>query len=81
MRGTSTSSGSDSMHTSSFTIILYKPYTITISAYLRPSHVENYTRVVAFKLSLQRASFYSEQNFPSRSTTAKLLLLYTYRTV
>ena len=52
IRGTWTSSGSDSIYISIFTIFLYKPYTIAISVYLGPSYLENYARVVAIKRDL-----------------------------
>ena len=52
VRGTWTSSGSDSIYISIFSIFLYKPYTIAISVYLKPFYLENYTRVIAIKPDL-----------------------------
>ena len=81
VRGTWTSSGSDSMHTSTFTIFLYKPCTMAISAYSGPFYLVNYTRVIAIKPDLQRASFYSVIDFLPYSTTVKPLLFYTYKKI
>ena len=81
VRGTWTSSGSDSMYISIFTIFLYKPCTMAISAYSGPSHLENYARVVAIKRDLQRASFHGVTDFLPYSITAKLLPLYTYKRI
>ena len=81
VRGTWTSTSLDSMYTSTFTIFLYKPYTIAISTYLGPSYLENYARVIAFKPDLRRVSFYNVIDFLLYSTTVKLLLLYTYKRI
>lgn len=81
VRGTSTSSGLDSMHTSTMTILLYKQCTMAISKYSRPSHLANYDGVVAFEPDLQRASFHGISDFLPHSTTIKLLPLYTHRKV
>ena len=74
VRGTWTLSGSDSMYISTFTMFLYKPYTMAISVYSRFFYLENYARIIAIEPNLQRASFYSITNFLPYSTTAKLLL-------
>jgi len=76
MRGTLTSSGSGSVHTSTFIILLYQPYTMAISEYPGPSCLENYAHVAAFEPDLQRASFHSVIDFLSHSILVKLLPLY-----
>lgn len=81
MRGTLTSSGSDSVHISTFTIFLCKPCAIAISGYSGPSHLENYVRVVAVEPDTQRASFHGVIDFLSHSTTAKLVSLYTHKRI
>ena len=74
IRGTLTSSGSDSVHTSTFTIFWYQPCTRAISKYARFFHLENYARVVAFEPDLQKASFHGVIDFFPHSTTAKLFI-------
>ena len=54
---------------------------MAISEYPEPSRLENYARVVAVDLGLQRASFHGITDFHPYSTTAKLLPLYTYKRV
>lgn len=81
MRSTLSSSGLDSVHTSTFTILLYKSCTMAISEYPGPSRLENYARVIAFEPDLQRASFHGVTGFLPPSTTAKLLPLYTHNRV
>lgn len=81
MRGTLTSSGLDSVHTSMFTILLFKPCTVAITQYSGHSSLEIYARVVAFEPDLQRASFYGMTDILPYTTIAKLLPLYTYEKV
>ncbi len=52
IKGTLTSSGSDSMYTSILTLLLYKPCTIAIPKHAGPSRLEYYACVVAFKPDL-----------------------------
>ena len=54
---------------------------MAISKHSRPSYLESYARVVAFKSDLQRASFYNVTNFLSHSNSTKLLPLYTHNGV
>ena len=75
MRGTLIPSGSYFMHTSTFTILLYKPCAMAISKYSEPAYLRNYAFVVVFELDLHRTSFYNEIDFFFYSTTAKLLPL------
>ena len=79
MRGTLTSSGSGSVHTSTFIILLYQPCIMAISEYSGPSCLENYAHVAAFESNLQRASFHSVIDFLSHSIIAKLLSLYNHQ--
>ena len=81
LRGTLTSSGSKSVHTSMFTLLLYKSSTINISKYSGPFYLENHARVVAFEPDFQRVFFHGATHFLSHSTTAKLLPLYTHKRV
>ena len=78
MRGTVTSSGSGSVHTSAFIILLYQPCTMVISDYPGPPHRENYACVVALELDLQKVSLYGITDLLPHSTTAKFLPLYTH---
>ena len=78
MRGTLTSSGSNFVHTLTFTIFLYKSCTMTISKYSEPFYLENYARVVIFEPNLQRALLHDITDFLLHSTTAKFLPLYTH---
>jgi hypothetical protein len=73
--GTSTSSNYNSICTLSFAIFLYKLYTVANFKHLGYLTLLNYVCTVAFRLDLQRASFYSVLDFLSYSTTAIPLLL------
>jgi hypothetical protein len=74
--GTLTSSDYNSAHTSSFTTIMYKQYTVAI--FKDPGRLLpiNYVCIVALAPNLQRASFYSVIEFLPYSTTIKLLPLH-----
>src|SRR4051812_29141806 len=75
MRGTLTSSNSDSVRASVSVIVLYKSCTVAIPEHVELLSPKNYVRVVAFPPNLQRAFFYCRTDFLPHSTTIKLLPL------
>ena len=81
MRGTLTSSGSNSLHMSTFIIFLCKHCTIVVFDYSRLSHLKNYVRVVVVEFDLQRVFFHCVIHFLSHNIIAKLLSLYTYKRI
>ena len=81
MRGTLTSSGSNSVHKSTFIIIPYRSCSMTISEYPGSSQRENYACVVDVAVDLQRAFFHDVTDFFLHSTIANFLSLYTHRRV
>ena len=70
IRGTLTLSGSASVHTPTFTILLCELCTTTVSAYSGPSYIENYARIVAFEPDLHRASFHGVTDLLPHSRSA-----------
>jgi hypothetical protein len=59
MRDTLTSSNSKTVHTSIFSIIIYKSYAVATIRHLGCILPKNYVFIVAFTLNLQRAFVYS----------------------
>ncbi|KAF2478104.1 uncharacterized protein BDR25DRAFT_390425 [Lindgomyces ingoldianus] len=73
--GTLTSSNTNSVHTWTFPILLYKPYATATPRHSNPSHLENYFRVAVMAPNLRRASLYGVTEFFLHSNTIKLIPL------
>jgi hypothetical protein len=72
--GTLTLSILKSVHTLISYIFFYNLYSIATPGYPIPLLLENYIRIVAFTLNLQRVSFYNVIDFLYYSFTIKLIL-------
>jgi hypothetical protein len=75
MIGTLTLSISNSVHTSTSPIFLYKSCFVATPKNSEPLPLENYVRTVALAPDLQKVTLYSVMELLSHSSTIELLLL------
>ena len=72
MMGTLTSNISNSEHTSTSPIIVYKLYSVATVKHSEPLPLENQVRIATLTPDLRRVSFYSMTDFLRHSSTTEL---------